>query len=888
MKKLTRFLAFFVACIVLIMLLLPLAFNGKATGIIEKQCDKHLMADVRFSKLRLNLFRAFPDVSVTLTDLTVAGVDTFRNDTLVKAEKIRLTVNLKSLLSDEGVTIKRVELDKPAIYAKVLADGRANWNITKPDTTPEKEADTTSVTLKIKKITIKDAHVVYDDRESSMLAVIDNWSGTLKGNLSSDKTLLETKSAIGELSFSKGNFPFLNKVKVKADMAMDADFKHSKYTFKTNRIKLNDMDVSVDGYVQMPDTSTVRMDLTLNTQKVDFKELLSLVPSIYRKNFSSVKTTGNLTCSAFVKGDMTETVYPAFDVKLAVKEASFQYPSLPSSVTQIGIDAHISSAGGPLDHVKVDIPKFHMNMAGNPIDATLFLTTPMSDPDFKATVKGILDLGKIKEVYPLDKGTTLKGRIKANLSAAGRMSYVENGRYEQFKASGTATATGLRYVSTGLPTVDIRNATIALNPKQITLSALSLLIGKNDVQATGSLSNFIPWFFKNKTLTGHLNVTSMYLNLNDLMSKSTGAAVAKTTKKASAPMTAFQVPKNLDLSLNATGKEVIFNKLTMEHVQGNVGVRNGQVTLKNLSANALGGSIGVNGYYEATSVEKPVVDFNLVLQKVSFKQMFSTFTMVKSLVPIFEKTQGDFSMNLQFNTLMDKYLNPDLMTLTGKGRLRSDNVSVSGVKAMDLLATTLKNESLRTIAPKNLNIPFSINKGRVHTSPFDLTVGTTKLNFEGSTGIDKTIDYKVNVTLPSGLSQRGLTSLKGTIGGTFTKPTLKLDMQDLAKQMTTTVADKLSRQLSGATVNENVAKAKDELNKKAAEIRAQAKIAGDKLIQEAETEGNKLVEKAKNPLVKAAAKLTAEKMKAEAKKKAADLEVKAEEKIKALEASYTK
>ena len=100
-------------------------------------------------------------------------------------------------------------------------------------------------------------------------------------------------------------------------MEIQADMKTSTYTFLNNKLKLNDVEASLDGWVQMPDTTKMVMDLKLNTEKVAFKDLLSLVPGLYVKDFKDMKTAGNLTMAASVKGTMKGESYPAFNVKLA-------------------------------------------------------------------------------------------------------------------------------------------------------------------------------------------------------------------------------------------------------------------------------------------------------------------------------------------------------------------------------------------------------------------------------------------------------------------------------------------------------------------------------------------------------------------------------------------
>jgi len=239
-------------------------------------------------------------------------------------------------------------------------------------------------------------------------------------------------------------------------------------------------------------------------------------------------------------------------------------------------------------------------------------------------------------------------------------------------------------------------------------------------------------------------------------------------------------------------------------------------------------------------------------------------------------------MNMNFSTSMDKHLNPNLKALTGSGVLKSSGVKVSDVKVLDVLATTLKKESLRTISPKDLKIPFKISDGKIYTSPFDVNVSTLKLNLSGNTGLDKSIDYAVNITLPDNLAMGNIKTMKGTITGSFNNPKIKLDATALAKQAATGLADKLLTRTTGKNTAETVAKAKEDLTKEAEQIRAQAKAAGDKLIEQAEKEGNMLVEKANNPILKAAAKASAAKLKSEAQKKAAALNAKAEEKINQL------
>ena len=130
-------------------------------------------------------------------------------------------------------------------------------------------------------------------------------------------------------------------------LTFDADLDKYIFVFKSNKILLNAVELGFGGRISLPGDN-IDFDLKANTSKVTFKQFLSLVPAFYTKDFSSMKTAGNLKVDFFMKGLMTDLDWPAFGFKLLVENAMFQYPSLPKSVSDIQIACNITNPGGTM------------------------------------------------------------------------------------------------------------------------------------------------------------------------------------------------------------------------------------------------------------------------------------------------------------------------------------------------------------------------------------------------------------------------------------------------------------------------------------------------------------------------------------------------------------
>ena len=789
----------------------PFIFKGKIIELVKKQMNESLTAKVDFTDIDLSFFRHFPKVAASLSNLQVTGTGQFAADTLFSAKNIDVALNLMSVIKGSDFKIYSINVDAPRIHAIVTKDGTANWNITKPDTTA---ADTKSASkpfrLNLDSYSITNGYIKYDDASSNMSSEISNLNHSGSGDFTSDLFTLKTKTSADALSFSYGNIPYFSKTKAVIDADIEVDNKTGKYSFKTDKISLNELKLNAEGFFQLLNDSVYNMDIKYNAPSTEFKNILSLIPVVYQKDFASVKTSGVAVFNGFVKGTYSSHQIPAYNLNLGVNNGFFQYPDLPRPVKNINLTVKVDNPDGIADHTTVDISQAHMEMDNEPFDFRVLLKTPISDMYVDASAKGKLDLSKVAQLVKLESGTRLSGLLNADVSVSGNMSAIEKQQYDKFNAAGTVNLSDFSYASKAYPDgVKLNTLLASFNPRNVTLSNLSGQYMKTNFTANGSIDNLLPYALKNKMLSGVLNIKADQVNLDDWMGTS-----SDTSSKSTAASAPFAVPANLDFVVNAGVDKVHYDKLDLQHLSGSLVLKDETVTINNIKSEALDGTININGSYSTKlSKAKPTISLNYDVKGLDVEKTFNTFNTVQKLMPVGKFIAGKLSSQLSFTGKLGDNMMPDLNSLTGNGNLLLIEGFLKKFAPLEKLASTLNVKELESISVKDIKNYFEFANGKVLVKPFKVKVKDIDMEIGGMHGLDQSLDYVINMKLPRALmgekgnafinnlvgqfDNKGLpiklgdfVNLKVNMGGTITNPVLKTDLKKAAGSL----ADDLKKQ----------------------------------------------------------------------------------------------
>lgn len=528
MKKILFGIAITLVLLLVALVTLPYFFKDEIIAQVKQAANESLTATVEFKNVDVSVFRHFPKLSVGLEGLDVTnGPGPFEGVKLVQCPRLDVTVDLWSAIFGDEIIVNGLFFEQPDIRVYALSNGDANYDITKPDPAGETAAATESSPIKLESYGISNGKMLYDDRGLDMKLEMAGLDHTGSGEFTADlyDFLMDTK--VKDLSVNYGGMQYLSHAQADWKATLGADMKNMKFVFKDNDLKVNDLQLLLDGWVQMPENSEdIRMDLTFGTPANTFKSLLSIIPGAYTQDFGNVQANGTVQFSGFAKGTYNETIYPAFKLDFKVGNADFKYPTLPLGVTNINVDASINSPTSRMNDMTVNIPKFSLRVGSNPLEGYFNLKTPETNPTVDTRINGTLNLGELSKAFPMEGVQELAGIIRSNMTIKASMSQVEQQQYDQVNMVGDFGMTGVSYRAADMPPVKINQLSTSLTPQRLYIQNFDAKLGKSDLRASGSIDNVLAYFSTNKTMRGNLQFSSAYFDANEWMEESEPAAAA--------------------------------------------------------------------------------------------------------------------------------------------------------------------------------------------------------------------------------------------------------------------------------------------------------------------------------------------------------------------------
>lgn len=830
MKKKTVIIlsCFILFLIVGLSVVLPYVFRHQIRQSVLRYLSEHVEATVDCSDISLSFFSNFPQASIVVDDVLVqsSSLD-FSNDTIIFSEQLLATIDLRSLFSKK-YQVKEILFDNPKVFLQQNKQGKQNWNVfkTTSETTDTASVDFSTFSFALSLFEINDGKIFFFNEQSEIFVDAQEVNFELSGDFSVGKTdmNLRLKAEDFDVIIAQNKYVSRSNIAIKAEI--EADLEAMDFKLKDNQLRLNEVLLSFDGNVIKSEVSDdYYVDLKLKAPHTEFKQILSLVPSLYHQSFKDIDADGEVALSSSISGVLGDDEIPSFELNLDIQKAKLKYRSLPKSIENISIQGNIFNNGDSWKKTKVRVDQFSFQMAENTFSGSFSVSDFTDNMDLNLNAKGSIDLSAIKDFYPLPKDKVFSGIVAMNIVAQGKMSDFQQKKYEKICLNGNATIKNLLIEAKELKhDLAVKEAELLFSNEYVDLTNFQAKLGRSDLQAFGHLDNFIPYVFRGDNLMGQLSFSSTNLFVEDFIveNEKEQHSVAKDTIESEIVI----LPKNFDFKLQAQIKNLFYDKITINDLSGEVQLMDSKLQFHQIDFLSMGGRATMSGQYNTEDEKRPFFRANMTIADVHFKEVYKQIESAKELLPIFQKTTGRFSAQCSLFAPLSKDMSPILNEVEAKGFLSSENLTISGVKALHTLSNVLKRTELYDPEITSVTVPFYIKNGCVKTEAFDFMVADTKVAVEqGLTTLDETIDYTMRVDIPTeSTTIFKLNKLSVAMTGTFSEPKVKIQTKELFKDAGQTMKSNIQKTFSevGKDMKEQWSDAKEEFNESMKEAREES------------------------------------------------------------------
>ena len=876
-------LAAFIGLVIITLAIVPIVLKDRVATLVRNELNERLDATVDFKTIDLSLLSTFPTLTAEVVDLEITGKGVFEGKTLLSVRSLGAGIDLFSLVGDEQLVVESITIDHPEIHVLVTEDGVANYDIIKESSEEPEEADPEeeepgNVALQLRRYRIIDGAITYDAPGTHVS--IDGLHHDGSATISGATQMLESKTTIDALFVKLGRVTYLKRAKVEVDIAATLRTDDQHVDLDELNIAVNELSVGGSGDIGWTD-DTLDLDVEVASAKgQSVKALVSAVPNAYAADFAGLRASGRFSVGAKVKGQLgpDDDDIPSFSVHLLVHDGTLKYPDLSLPLTDVALDAKATHPGGSLDKMRIDVPKYAARAGQSHVSGRLVVTTPISQPDVALVLDGRFDMAEIAEAYPIPDVEDLRGVITATIDLAAKGENIK-------RLNGDIRVTDIVYRAKDAPPVQVSDAHVVLSPKATKVKAFRANLGRSDVTLVGSLSPFTAFLSDDQTIVGNLQLKSRAIYVDDFLSEEEDEQAAQET-------TPFLLPDNVNAKLAVDVKKLTYGELVLSNFQGTARVRDRKLTLSNVKANALGGSMKLSGTV-ATPVGKPATfDMSYKVDKVSFAEAFEALPSMRAYAPIARFLDGRFSTDLKASGQLGDDGGPKLSSIDANGlvmtlqsKLGNDFKPLAALsKAVPAIPEPLDLSSLKA--------RFNIEDGAVQVKPFSVKTKGLTMMVSGSHGLDQEMNYRVSTDLPIdkltgslakkvqglglNLSKASDVKVVAKVTGSLNDPRVSVDVDTNA--LRGAVADTISAELEAqrqkalAAVAAQNLKIVAEAVKRASQVRKEGRKAAEKVRNEGYKRADQLVAQAgNNPLKQVAAKEGAKQIRKETDKRADQL-----------------
>lgn len=423
------------------------------------------------------------------------------------------------------------------------------------------------------------------------------------------------------------------------------------------------------------------------------------------------------------------------------------------------------------------------------------LLVGLKSADVKASLKPWKRDKKIPQVEAQLQVDSLRLRMLGNrLSFArvdSKVEAVRSRRNEKiWRPSGYVDFVGMRAYTPYFPLrMRMPGTRLRFNMNEVQLDSAVLRVGRSDLRLTGSIENMARAFFRHDTLKAQLLVTSDRIDCNQLMhALDAGTAYRARVESGFRDTVAgdgmsddfdqlevvgdsvvyegknalFVVPPGIDFTFQTDIKRVLFGKLEMDSIHGEVVMRNQCIELSDLELRSSAANMSTSAIYKATDTIKAYAGFALQMHDIRIDSLVRLLPALDTLFPMLRSFEGVVNFHMAADAWLDSTMMIDLPTLRAAAYLDGRDLVLMDGETFAEISKMLMFKNKQRNMIDSISVDLAVKDGTVEIFPFLIEIDRYKAAVGGEHNIDMTFKYHISL-LKSPLPFRAGMDISGSM-----------------------------------------------------------------------------------------------------------------------------
>ena len=730
LKKVFFYLGLTVLVIIAGLMISAFLFKDRIIQQFVSEANKSLNTPVKIGKIDISTFSDFPNLAIVFTDVYVEDSHP-GNYPLLTAERISFKLNPIEVwngnYSIRGLTVTGSETN-----LKINAAGKGNFNIIKE--TKGEEGGT--VKFDLRQVLLSNTIVNYDDQVANQHHKFS--SEKLLASILITGNLYEIEATGDAVTKQIGinNSVFLENKKFAIDTKLDYDDEKKEVLFKSSSLKISDSEFAIRGDYKFKTRNLI--NLKVDGKDTDIQTLLSLMPEKATEKLKQYRSDGDVFFKLSLEGEISDKKSPRISVAFGCTNTTLYHPDYKTQIKHANLKGSFASPSvTDFSNAKLFLSDLNGELNDQVFNGNLSIQG-FRDPFVTFDFKGDLDAASIFNFYPVVYLSDVKGSLSADISFQGQTSMLKKkATAQRVKTNGAIVMSHLNFIygSQKIKFKDI-NGTLQFDNHDLALSNVTGNFENSDFYLNGFFKNIITFLlFEGQPIGIETDLKSDFLDVDQLFNIAFGEEQSEDYH--------FSISPDLQLNFNCDVKTMKYKRFKPTKIKGDLLVKNQVAVSRNITMNAMGGSLMLNGIVDAKNTKAIDVVSSFKLNGIYLDSVFYVFENFYQDFIQDKHLKGQASAEVELEMALNEQLHLIPSTLISDISVTIKNGELNNFEPLKKLNKYIDDESLSKLRFADLKNEIHIENKTIYIPQMDIKSNATEIRLSGTHTFDQHIDYRV-------------------------------------------------------------------------------------------------------------------------------------------------